>query len=1009
MMPRISRVLGAALAVGLVLGVFLLPQGAAADEDEWSRLSYPHEDKEGDWFRHAGLGEVLGPVDIDRDGYLWAYAWFDDDGDGDQGEGECRLFRSLDGYGRGWRETGFAAAVAAGGWWGPETSVAAVVCSQVDADTVYVAATDSSEAVHNAVYRTEDGGENWRQVGSFPYEDTGAITSLAVGYDHDYDPHLFVGTLDEAPHRPDEDVSYDTGGIFYCYDIPFGKNWTTLSLDIQGETDDLNVYSVSVSPRFRHDHFQAAVAADIAADTSAVCVHTGANPVGWDSITLDSDADVDYEITGASDPVFPSGFDGDDFYQGDGEFFVGVGGPAHTNTEVGGVYGVYGPDDGSARLLTGVRANIGSLDGVGRGDELCLLAGETDAADVWYTWDGAKRWKRASAEGVNPAGDGPTHVVMNQHFKWRYGMAWAFVAGEEGGVYRTIDGGLSWQGVSLLAGADISGIADLAAGSQSGVGVLYMLSQDGGDTALWRYDSAWERVFTSSQYGGSADMVEVDGGMVLLADADGGGMWFSEDGGRVFSPLKEVPSAGISSLVIVNKWNWWVGDKAGCIWATADRGNSAWSRHEVDPAETEIASIDYQAGVAIAGGSGGEAFISDDGGLTWGLAGGGPVYEGDAPVYVCSGSRDGIFYAASGDRVARLAERGGVYGEWEFYDTDLEGGGAADVGEATGVVCGNGVLYIGGDSMVVPRCVNPAVDIYDIDDSNWDQTLITPIHANEGGDYGIKGLALAPLEGANTVWAYDGDDALLWDYTDMMIGPPVGGTPHLDSDEFVLSWEGFASAEDWEARVYSDEYMTALSECYHGLVGGDDPILLVDEKSATGRIPTTSTQYWWQVRAVKPVHSRWSEVWSFYLEPQGLNIGSGTIAPPLGATGVPRLPSFAWRNVEGADSYYFELSDRADFAYAIESAEVVIPAYQATTELISGSNYFFRVRAISSGVEGDWTYGVFTVASPSVVNMPLGTVIEARYFYALVGVGSTLAVVMTIFVFRPRMRGKDKA
>lgn len=374
---------------------------------------------------------IPGPIARDIDDYFWAYV--------DIG-GTDEIVKSLDTEGRTWEITDWSVDADI-----TTADVVDIVCSTVDADVVYVATAAE-------VYKTEDGGDEWDEVGDFSTvaPATGDISCLAVGWDDDDDPRVFVGTLDQNPAAADNDGANLTGGVYYLYDVPFGADWTDLNVNVNGQTDDLNIYGLGLSPDFADDAFQVAVVADMGATISYVAFHIGSAPGGWEDVKiLDDTPGGSFVALGGSDPQFPEDFNGDDFYDGDQEIFVGITGALHTGSGDGGVVRICGvaPEE-CYEILDDVDDDIISLDLTGDLGDTYLLAGTSDG-DVWYSNDDGDSWLQASDEGIQPSGSTNTYVICDDDIADNL-TGWAATGGAEGSVSLTTDGGANWRRISLI-------------------------------------------------------------------------------------------------------------------------------------------------------------------------------------------------------------------------------------------------------------------------------------------------------------------------------------------------------------------------------------------------------------------------------------------------------------------------------------------------------------------------------------------------------------------------------
>lgn len=995
---KLSKILGIGLTVALVCGLamaFAAP--VSADDDEWSAYALPDAGLDGDYFMDDTITTV-GPMERDVDGYFWAYAEF--------GAGEDEIMHSLDTEGRTWEITDFSADVAG-------VDIVAIVCSPLDANVVYAADV-------NEVYKTEDGGDTWEEVGDFDIDIGGDISTLAVGWDDDNDPRVFVGCTDDAAGDDDGDATDD--GIFYLYDVPFGADWASLELDVgedAGLDDDLSVFGLAVSPTFADDPWQAALVVSTENGQTFLVSHEGSDTGGWTAVEIDDDADADMEATEGSDPVFPSDWTGPDWEGEDTEVFVGIVGPLHAGGE-GGVVRIYGDDAGDFEILDDIDDDVRSMDIVGAMGSTQMLAGEEDDADVWFSWDDGDNWEQATVEGIGPAGAGPVlAVAMDSAFNEDAGMGWATTDGAECGVSMTIDGGTSWQGVGLMD-TDIDELLAAAIVVDSPE-MVYLLTEDAGNAAeLLRYDSGadvWTRLYEEAQYNiGAPDTFAVLGDTILLADAGNTDIIVSSNAGQTFAAPDEEPADNINALLLVDEETWWVGDDDGDLYVTDDAGDRTWDVFDIT--NDAITSLAVRGDEAICGTADGEIWYSEDAGETWDIVGEQiDATAADNDTYVCfdaGNDNSDVIYAASDDTLARFQFlTTDLTEDWEVYDDGTAPANTLD--DATGIACLEGVLYAGNgdDAEGVMRVVEPLFDLDDVTNSEIDEEVDAGMAAGDILDGGIIITATSP----NTIWGIEtgaGGDQVLWTYTDLMIGPTAGLMASPDTTTYTLAWDGFGNATDYEVASYSDEDMRAAYVSYDQDTGDDDPLVIVDDDNA-GEFVDGGTNYWWQVRASAPVHSKWSAVSSFNTGAAQLGVDEDTFAPSLGATNVPASPSFAWGNLEDADSYVMQLSDTADFSNILEEATVTSPSYQATSTLNAGQNYFWRVKSIAGATESIWSVGTFTIAVPAPeaptppppaeapqIVIPAAEQIAPKWIYAIIGIGATLATVVIVLITKTR-------
>ena len=1023
------------------LGAVFMAAPVAAADDYWSAFSIPVADGDGDWFMDDAITTV-GPIARGIDGHFWAYV--------EQGDGEDEIYRSLDTEGRTWEKTYYSDTTygVAG------LDVLDIVCSTVDADVVYVA--DVAE-----VYKTEDGGATFTEVGNFDGDVAKTISCLAVGWDDDDDPRVYVGLADSEPLLDNalEVVIDETEGIYYFHDTPFGQTWTDLQLDATDTgRDDSTVWGINVSPDFANDAFVAALITNYEDSQTQLVWNVGATVGSWAYTTLDDADGADAEATDGSAPQFPDDFDGDDFLDEDGEIFVAAAGDwgAATTHALGGVWRVYGTDDGDEEQLdasTTASADVLDVDFCSlatAGDEgnVQLLAGEDGDNDVWYSWDDGDNWAQASAEGISPVGGAAdTFVLMDADFDEDAGIGWAATDGDECGLHITVDGGTSWQGISLLD-TEINNIVT-AAVVGTAPDTIYLLTDDaGGAKEMFRYSAdsaAWERIYEEGLMTvalGDMTIIGVYESTVVLADSGTDDLIFSEDGGQIFADTDREPGTAIISLLLVDEDTWWVGDTAGDLVVTDNAGNKAWNAAiEIDSGGDDITSLAVRGDEALAGNADSEVFYSDDEGLTWSAVGNttsdleAKSTTGAGNTYVCFDSgndNDDVIYATTDDVVGRFQYLTTDLSEdWELF---ADAGALVAATGPIGIACSEGVVYVGSNSDAVAahtaggvlRIVEPIYSLDDVSLSTVDTVIDAELSAGDGFQ---GGMLVTSSDGLNVLWGIDQDagatETQLWTYNDLLVGPPTGGFATADDVSAVLEWDGLGNAADYELEVYSSEAMLSLAtRWYSGDISDDEPIFGLNDSTTDAPHATddlaSGTQYWWCVRVQNSdyntgtVTSKYSAVWTFTTKPGGLDVDEDRLGPAVGAINVPIDTPFTWAFLEEADSYVIDITDTADFSNIIQSATVTLPTYQSSTTLDYFSSYYWRVWAVSGTTAGNPAYGNFTTekapvvaptppaAAPSDITIPPVQQITPNWIYAIIAIGATLATVVIVLIVKTR-------
>jgi hypothetical protein len=774
MKKKFSKILGVALTLGIVLALvvgFSFPAAADPGENEWSKLSFPDEGSDGDWFYDSTITEGPGPIAMAMDGTLYCYAEVEI-----SGTAEKHLFESDDG-GRTWSKTDYENDVTG-------DTIVDIAVSSLDADILYV--TDGA-----LVYWTENGGGKWEEVAQISLEDalddaggTQVITSVDVAYNSDEDPYVFIGTMDAGGNY--------LGSVFYIAQEEIAGAWTDL------EVGAFDVYAVAASPDFADEHELFALVTDDSPYTAVL--NNYAQIADWDEVAeLERDEALGgggFEIDGASRIRFPDDFETDDAY----EMFVGVAGV----TETGSVYRVL--DDDSYRLGdedSDAEHNIISLDLVGDWGATSLLAGAQDDNEAYISTDDGESWDDPDK---NPSGDGPTFVVMDDDFDDN-GEAWAAVCGPEGAVSLTVDSGDLYNQISMIA-TDIDSVDNVSFSREYNTDeTVFLLTSGARENSVWRHTGDWERVFVSSLDSpelGEIDIVQVSPGFptdetVYVADKDDRDpmIWRSTDAGNDWDELNRLPDA-LTQLLVVDDETLIAGTEDEEVWVTTSHGRRAWDDYDVDGAG-RIESFSMSPGFAtddtvLLGDDDGQVFISENLGEDWDMVGDALDAATNTIVTFDSGYADNLtIYAASGDEVDRcVIDTGDDWEdqEWEEFttsDTDL------DVTIASGLRCSaDGTLYVADTAAGagVWRSLDPTDD--DIDDVVFEQVT-------EELDAGAMLTGLWLTTGTNVLWCRNleaGSEDEVWTYEDtlaakVVLTSPSDGKSVGDTDEVTFS--GLAS------------------------------------------------------------------------------------------------------------------------------------------------------------------------------------------------------------------------
>ncbi len=721
MKRKITKIFGVALALVFAFSTtFAFSVPVMADEEEWDTLGLPSEAAVGDWFMDEEL-DGIGPFARAIDGTFYLYMDHETAANDD-------LYTSDD-DGRTWEATGYATDFPAAG------APVDIACSSDDADVLYVATATN-------VYKSEEAGDtdSWENLGN-PDATVTAITCIAVGYE-DENPHIYVGTA-EGP-----------GEVWYYEDAPFASVWTDLQIaapDNDGAINVLDVWGIAVSPDFDNDTLVVAVTDNGTAGGSFVIANVGAG-IGvneWDDLELLNDAvtPASFVITEAANPVFVEDFDIDDDY----ELFVGVSGPVHIVSGLGGVYRITGSTERDDFLLDDVDDDVASLDLVGDLGGVSLLAGTTitapvtiwtGPASIWYSTDDGDDWDetdKAPTGRVVTGGDIIENLVIVDEDFADSGVAWcaSYVSpgGKEGGVHLTTDFGASWNGISMID-TDMRGdVYDVTFTADYGTddAPLFMVtecSENATDDSVWKYDGDyWERVWLDDT--NSLDLVEVspayaEDTAVFIADSAAPMILYSHDGSATFDEMIRTPVGDITAWLAIDDETIITGDADGDYYKTTRYGRRIWDTDTIseDNVITDFAlSPNFASdGTILAGDDASQVHISTDEGEEWD-----EVSDDDlitivrranaTTTYVAFDldyATNDTFYAASDDSVARCEiDSGEDWGDQEFDDMNVtDAGNVVGFDTASGLVASaDGTLYVTSADAVVLEAATAVAEV----------------------------------------------------------------------------------------------------------------------------------------------------------------------------------------------------------------------------------------------------------------------------------------------------------
>ncbi len=462
----------------------------------------------------------------------------------------------------------------------------------------------------NGVYRSTDNGGSWIQLGSGLNMNT-TIFSLAVspsGY-------LFATTNGSGAYRSTDDGnswSQVVGG--YTFSVAFnssGDVFISTYGTIESSTDGGNTWTSSSGPTgSSYAYISLAINA------------TGSIFVGTNGDGLFRSLDGGKNWTQLSNGIFKT-FNGVSplAISTSGEIFAAVGGDLSRSSDNGDSWtlttsGLTGPI-----LTAGVSGCIFDVeqDGVYRstdsGNTWKLVASTLAPTNVYsilvcpgrQTMVGTSQGLFASAD----SGAGWTKVfspaAANIYSLSRNSSAYIFAGGDNGAIYRSTDGGDSWQSMSTsMPQSPVEALVTSPSGTVfagTAGGGVYSSSDDGGTWSLSGLGS-------SAVYALCADSL----GNVYAGTYQG--VFVSSNNGNSWSSV-QLSTSSIYSITTDGVGHIYAGSDNGTIYESTDRGNS-WSQFCSGIASYPVAALTANcAGDIYVGFDGGGVFQSTNMGRSW--------------------------------------------------------------------------------------------------------------------------------------------------------------------------------------------------------------------------------------------------------------------------------------------------------------------------------------------------------------------------------------------------------
>lgn len=203
------------------------------------------------------------------------------------------------------------------------------------------------------------------------------------------------------------------------------------------------------------------------------------------------------------------------------------------------------------------------------------------------------------------------------------GALW--LAGQPAGVpgnliLRSLDDGDTFEEMTSLQAAMSGGVVSVAAGTLAGTDVLLVATRDPATLLVSDDDGlSWSSAWTGDAGGEVRGLIWPSaGGRLLVVDADGEGVVFSDDGGDTWVAAAESPEGPIRDAVMADDGTAFAATADGQLWRSTDGGNR-WVRRgaRIAPAVFDLeCARDFAATGTLLIGTYAGVYSSTDGGNT---------------------------------------------------------------------------------------------------------------------------------------------------------------------------------------------------------------------------------------------------------------------------------------------------------------------------------------------------------------------------------------------------------
>ncbi len=577
--------------------------------------------------------------------------------------------------------------------------------------------------------------------------------------------------------------------------------------------------------------------------------------------------------------------------------------------------------------------------------DLCIEVDQFDAntiyaggINVWKSTDGGQDWDLNTM--WYDIGSGVPVIHADQHDLRFVPNTNIMLCGNDGGVYKTTNGGDSWSWIG--SGLEITQFYRLGS-ANSDFDMVVAGCQDNGTKLV--DGNNWRDLLGGD---GTECFIDYENKNVIYISTQNGGIRKSTDRGSTFIEIKnniDEEGAWITPFVMhpenhntiyAGYENIWMSTNGGNQWAKLSdfTGGRKLQHIEISPSNYEVI---YTA-------SYNNLYRTTDGGNNW-IRLNRPVDLAVSDIAVHSNNPDKIWITVSGFNASNKvfkSEDGGQ--NWDNITGNLPN------------VPANTIYYQKYSPDRIFAGMETGVYYKDIHDDNWSEAGngLPNVIINELEIHECAGKLRAATYGRG-LW-----EAMLPNAMEAVeLTAPENNSDKNPPNDLSLEWKKNTYADVYHLQVAANSSMSNL---------------VIEEKSIKTNQFTLNgldafTEYFWRVQAVNGCsESDWSIINKFetFLDAPEL------LEPADKSKGIVIKPELAWKEIKDAQSYHIQIALDNEFKEIIFDSTNIEKTYVNIFDLDYYTSYFWRVSSVLNTKESIWSdvFSFTTIIAPPKLESP---------------------------------------